>query len=186
MRTFAKAGRIALLHLFEGKKVIFNTTRYEEMGIVRVLPRKVYISKEVIDLEKEYLGHMVGVLGRENNYKIFFWGVEMGLTEILLVSDENEGKLSDLLCKFVGGTITHIVIAEKEEWDSPWGDWKTRKEFAEKGVDMSQPCSMERVTIYSLTEEQKGHLANRIHNKELDMIESEEEFIFHHGYFPVK
>src|SRR5689334_3524042 len=114
MNTFAKVGRIALEHLFL-KKEIFGTTRYENMGMVTVLPRIVTISKEPINLYKEYLGHMVGTLGRERNFKIFIWSVELGLTEIMLLPDENEGQLHNLLFRFVKGNITHVVIAEKEE-----------------------------------------------------------------------
>lgn len=136
----------------------------------------------LVDLDKEYLGHMVGTMGREKNYKIFFWSVEMGLTEILLVADENEGKLSDLLCRFTKGQITHIVIAEKYEWDGyeeiEWHLCEDRNETSHR--------SIEKIVIYSLTEEQKRYISDRIYNEELDEIESDEEFAFKHGYFPVK
>ncbi|HUC88714.1 MAG TPA: hypothetical protein VMR49_01650 [Candidatus Paceibacterota bacterium] len=181
MNTFAKAGRIALSHLFT-KKELFTTTRYEEMGMVTVFPREVAMSKYPIDLEEEYLGHMVGTLGREKNYKIFFWSVEMGLTEILLVSGENEGKLSDLLCRFAEGTITHIVIAEKYEWDSSSRvEWELRKN--KENSNAINQCVIEKVSVYSMTEEQKRYITGRIHNEELDQFESEEEFTFNHGYF---
>ena len=182
MNTFAKTGRIALLHLFNKKEKIFKITRYEEVGMVTLFPREVSMCAFSIDLEKEYLGHMVGTLGREKNYKIFFWSVEMGLTEILLVSDENEGKLSDLLCRFAEGTITHVVIAEKYEWDSSSGiEWHLNE-----NPNDDHHCSIEGVVIYSLTEEQKRYITDRIHNEELDQFESAEDFTFSHGYFPEK
>lgn len=185
MNTFAKTGRIALLHLFNKKEEIFKTTRYEEMGMVTVFPREVAMSKFPIDLEEEYLGHMVCTLGREKNYKIFFWSVEMGLTEILLVSGENEGKLSDLLCRFAEGTITHIVIAEKYEWDSSSRvEWELRKN--KENSNAINPCVIDKVMIYSLTDEQKRSIADRIHNEELDQFENAEDFTFSHGYFPEK
>lgn len=180
MNTFAKVGRIALSHLFTKKEKIFETTRYEEIGLTKVFPRTISTSNCLVDLDEKYLGHMVGTMGREKNYKIFFWSVEMGLTEILLVSDENEGKLSDLICRFAKGPVTHIVIAEKYEWNDTLGmAWHLSED-----IDESNHCVVEHVMIYSLTEEQKQYLANRIQNEEFDQLENEEDFTFDHGYFP--
>lgn len=182
MKTFAETGRIALLHLFNKKEKIFETTRYEEIGLTKVFPRTISTSSCPVDLDEKYFGHMVGTMGREKNFKIFFWSVEMGLTEILLVSDENEGKLSDLICRFTKGQITHIIIAEKYEWNDHLG---MRWDLSED-IDESHHCVVEHITIYSLNEEQKQYLNNRIMNEELDQFESEDEFTFNHGYFPKK
>lgn len=181
MNTFAKIGRIALLRLFTNKEKIFTTTRYEEMGMVKVLLRKVSTAKEQIDLEEEYLGHMVATLGREKNYKIFFWSVELGLTEILLRSHRNEGRLLDLLCRIAGGTFTHVVVAEKREWD----DYTELDFHLGKNRDNAQKFAQEEITIYSLTKEQKADIANHIHKFGCDP-DSIEEFTRYHGYFPEK
>ena len=182
MKTFAETGRIALFHLFKKKEKIFETTRYEEIGLTKVFPRKITTSSCPVDFDEKYLGHRVGTMGREKNFKIFFWSVEMGLTEILLVSDENEGKLSDLICRFAKGPVTHIVIAEKYEWNDALGmEWNLSED-----IDESNHCAVEDITIYSLSEEQKQYLLNRIQNEEFEQFEGEEEFTFNHGYFPQK
>lgn len=183
MNTFAKAGRIALSHLFRKKKEVFPTNRYEEMGMMKVLPREVFTSDEPIELEKEYLAHVVGALGREKDYKIFFWSVETGLTEILLVSSENEGKLSDLICRFTEGPITHVIVAQKRMYDA---DEECYEVDDGNYNDDSFILVQEKIIIYSLTEKQKQYISNRIHNEQLDQFESVEEFTFYHGYFPEK
>lgn len=182
MKTFAETGRIALFHLFKKKERIFETTRYEEIGLTKVFPRTISTSSCPVDLDEMYLGHMVETMGRENNFKIFFWSVEMCLTEILLVSNENEGKLSDLICRFAKGPITHIIIAEKYEWNDALGmAWHLSEDINE-----SNHCVVEHIIIYSLSEKQKQYLHNRILNEEFDQFESDEEFTFKHGYFPKK
>jgi len=181
MNTFAKVGRIALSHLFS-KKVIFGTTRYEDMGMVNVGTRSVTTSPDPIYLEKEYLGCVVNAYGRQNDYKIFLWSVEMGLSEIILIPNHNEGRLIDLVSRFAEGPVTHIVIAEKHKWeDIDPVDWHLGR-----NTDSAPQHSQEEVIIYSLTEEQKQSIANHIHNEELDQFESDEEFTFKHGYFPKK
>jgi len=162
MKTFAKTGRDALLHLF-AKKEIFRSSRYEEMDIVRTYPRVITLSKKPINLEQEYLAHMIGVLGREKNHKIFLWNVEAGLNEIKLESDENEGKLIDLITLSTSNLPTHIVVAEKEEWnDSSMVPWDLKLRLAKNNTEMAQPCSVERITIYSLIEIQKQEIAQNI------------------------
>src|SRR3989344_3322412 len=168
MNTFAKVGRIALLHLFSKKEGIFGTTRYQTLGLESSFPRKVSISKEEIYLEKEYLSCVVNAYGRHNSYRIFMWSVELGLSEILL-SRDNEGKLIDLICRCSEGPLTHIVIAV---------------EYRDHNDDSSKEG--EEIIIYSLTDEQKRIISDRIHNEELDQFESEEDFAFNHGYFPEK
>lgn len=168
MNTFAKAGRIALLHLFSKKEGIFGTTRYQALGMESSFPRKVSVSKEEVCLEKEYLSCVVNAYGRHNSYRIFMWSVELGLSEILL-SRDNEGKLIDLICRCSEGPLTHIVItAEYRDFE-----FDSSKEYEE-------------IIIYSLTDEQKRIISDRIHNEELDQFESEEDFTFNHGYFPEK
>ncbi|MCC6198793.1 hypothetical protein IT401_01085 [Candidatus Nomurabacteria bacterium] len=181
MNTFAKVGRIALSHLFS-KKVIFGTTRYEDMGMVNVGARSVTTSSEPVILEKEYLGCVSNAYGRQNHYKIFLWSVEIGLSEIILIPNHNEGRLIDLISRFAEGPITHIIIAEKKSWqDIDSVDWELGR-----NTDDAPWHSGEEVIIYSLTEEQKQSIANYIHNEELDQFESDEEFTFKHGYFPKK
>lgn len=175
MNTFAKAGR-NVLSLFFAKKEIFSTTRYEEMGMVRVLPRKVIISKEPIDLEKEYMAHMVGSLGRENNYKIFLWNAELVLNEIILVSNEYEGKLIELMIELMAestiSTPTHIVIAEKKEWD----DFSELDFNLGKSRDKAQQYSQEEVTIYSLNEKQKQIITSSVEYAKWGEDVDEEDF----------
>ncbi len=173
MNTFAKNGRNALLHLFS-KKELFGATRY---------PREVTVSKHSIDLEDEYLGHKVGTSEREDHYQIYFWSIEMGLTEILLVSGKNEGKLSDLICRFAKGSVTHIVIAKKIRWGRfTAGEWESK---IRENPDSNHGAT-DKVMIYSLTERQIKSINDRIDNEELDQFESAEDFTLSHGYFPKK
>jgi len=165
MNTFAKVGRIALMHLFTKKVGVFGTTRYQELGIESIFPRKVSISKEEVNLFKEYYSCVVNAYGRHNSYKIFMWSVELGLSEIL-ISRDNEGKLIDLIHRCSEGPLTHIVIAV---------------EYRDHNDDSSKEG--EEIIIYSLTDEQKRIISDYIHNKELDQFESDEEFTFNHGYF---
>lgn len=165
MNTFAKVGRIALMHLFTKKEGIFVPTRYQSLGIASSFPKKVSISKEEIDLEKDYLSCIVNAYGRHNSYKIFMWSVELGLSEIL-ISRDNEGKLIDLIHHCSEGPLTHIVIAV---------------EYRDHNNDSSKEG--EEIIIYSLTDEQKRIISDYIHNKDLDQFESDEEFTFKHGYF---
>lgn len=168
MNTFAKAGRIALLHLFSKKEGIFGTTRYQELGMASSFLRKVSISKKEINLEKKYLSCVVNAYGRHNSYRIFMWSVELGLSEILL-SRDNEGQLIDLICRCSDGPLSHIVIAV---------------EYRDHNDDSSKES--EEIIIYSLNEEQKRYISDKIHNDELDQFESAEDFTFSHGYFPKK
>lgn len=162
MKTFAKTGRDALSHLF-AKREIFSSSRYEDLEMVKTYPRVVTVSKKPINLEQEYLAHMVGVLDREKNYKIFLWNVESGLKEVQLESDENEGKLINLITDSEYLDPTHIVIAEKEEWtDSSSFPWDVKLKLAENDVEAGQPCSVERVNIYSLNEEQKREISEKM------------------------
>ncbi|HBA36855.1 TPA: hypothetical protein DCZ15_03195 [Candidatus Falkowbacteria bacterium] len=161
MKTFAGIGRDALSHLFTKKK-IFSFSVDEKQGIVRIYPRVITISKKPIDLGREYLAYMVGIANREKNHKIFLWDIELGLNEIQLTANENEGKLIDLIIRTQSITPTHVVIAEKEEWnDSPMFQWDVKLEFAKRGVELAQPCSVERITIYSLNDGQKQAIVQK-------------------------
>jgi hypothetical protein len=167
LNTFAKAGRIALLHLFSKKEGIFGTTRYQELGMASKFPRKVTISTEPVNLERKYLSCVVNAYGRHNSYRIFLWSVELGLSEILL--SRVDGKLLDLICRCSDGPLSHIVIAT-----------------VHRDHNDDSSTESEEIIIYSLTDEQKRYISDTIYNAELDQYESEEDFTFSHGYFPEK
>ncbi len=176
MNTYAKAGRIVLSLYFAKKEKIFSTDEFEQMGMVRVLPRKVIVAKEPIDLEKEYLAHMVQTLGREHDYKIFFYDVaqlEFPIEEIELISNEREGRLIDLMVWGYLDTPTHIVIAEKKSWQD---DCENDEDY----------YSQEEITIYSLTEEQKQFIESSIVSYIASQFESKEDFTSNHLEFPKK
>lgn len=178
MNTFSKAGKADLLNLFRRKKEIFTTTRYEDMGMVQVFPRIVEVSKDPVDLEREYLGCITNAYGRQNHYKIFIWAVELPLIEIILVPHENEGRLIDLINRFAVGPITHVIIAEKKEGDSGIS--------LDSRVDKTQSYSQEHIQIFSLIDAQKKWIERERVKMEGCEFESDQEFTFQHGYFPKK
>ncbi len=179
--TLAKRGK-QLLMVYFSKKEIFVTTRYEEMGMINVLPRKLSISSQPIDLEKVYKGHMVATLGRENNYIIFTWSTEFGLTQIKPVADEVEGSLIDLISwnARLYEVPSHIIITQKKEWDD-----FTEIEFQlGKNRDNANRYSQEEITIYSCTAEQQQFIWNSIDSEIESRSETEQDFMLNHRYAP--
>jgi len=145
MKSFSKIGRVVLKHLFT-KKQIFSITSFERSGGIKTMERKINLPLDPICLEKEFRARVVNLPDRARHYKIFVWGVEIGLIEIKLIPLEMEGKLIDLVCQAVQGTVpSHIVIAEKKHWDYDF------EQFVQ-----------EEINIYSCTNEQKILIENII------------------------
>ena len=179
MNTHSKTGKDVLIRLFRNKRIFSfkEDIRMEKPGTIRFLPRKIWADTDLLDLEEESSSYNY-IQGVEEERKIYFWSVEMGLTEILL-GDKNKGKLSDLLCRFAKGMITHVVIAHKEKWS--WSN-----EFKGQLTEDEPTTIQEEISIFSLTREQKQYISDRIFNEKLSELEDDSEFIFQHGYFPVK
>jgi len=140
-QTLNSQALLLMRHFF--KMDIFKKSKYEELEIVNVLSREIFISKEVILLEKEYLAHNGEDCKRENNYKIYTWGHESGLHEIKLVADKNEGKLIDLIAKHCKESPTHIVIAQKRDWSKGDND-----DYSQEYIAI-YPCQKDQQKIIS-------------------------------------
>ncbi|MFA6524342.1 MAG: hypothetical protein WC264_03150 [Candidatus Paceibacterota bacterium] len=151
MKTFAKIGQGALTHLFL-KKEVFKKTTSEELKMVAQLPKKVSISKELINLEDLYISELRIALLEETFYKIYIWDIELGLIETEL-DNKNQRNLITLICR-TQKVPSHVVIAKKKYFD--------RFEF-----DEFESYSQEEIIIYSCSENQKKLITNCIKTSQL-------------------